>query len=384
MKRLVLLALAIATLIKLYLALFTQGSFDVLIYKGHLELVQQLGVTAYRSDGTFHNPFIHPPPVIHLLKFWGWLSKSGIPFGFWLRLPSVLADIGSFFLVWRWLRTFNLDNIYVLLALALCPTSILISGFHGNTDSLMMFLFLLSLFLIEKRSRWAGLVFGLALGIKIVPIIYAPAIFFSQHWRRRVEFFGLACITFLTCSLPYILQDPYLVITSVFGYASVYGGWGWSLLAYLFIPEPPTYLIHYGAMKYGVQGTHAIVAQVLKVITISIAVVLPLWRRNEPLVLKCAFITAIVLFFAPGFGYQYLVWLVPFAPLFGWPLMLAYYCATGFYLSTVYICYAERFCPTPIYVPLMSLACWLVILMMLMRTIRLMFTPAIHTAIETL
>src|ERR1041385_7539778 len=102
MKRLVLLALALATLIKLYLALFTQGSFDVLIYKGHLTLVQELGVTAYRGDGTFHNPFIHPPPVIHLLKFWGLLSKSGIPFGFWLRLPAVLADIGSFFLVWRW------------------------------------------------------------------------------------------------------------------------------------------------------------------------------------------------------------------------------------------------------------------------------------------
>jgi hypothetical protein len=362
MKRILCLALVLATLIKLYLAFFTQGSFDVLLFQGHLANVQKFGVSVYHTEGYLYNPFNHPPPMIHLMKFWGWLSQSGIPFRFWLRLSSILADIGSFFLLWHWLR--NHDRDWLLLALALCPASILISGFHGNTDPLMIFLTLLSIYLIGKNSRWAGVVFGLAVGVKIMPLIFGPAVFFHLTWRKRVEFFGLACATFLACSLPYILQDPKL-LASVFGYGGVYGDWGFTLLAYVFSPEPPSYAIHHGVVKYGVQGVHAGIAQILKLITIALALVVPFHLRNEKLFVQCGFVTAIVLFFAPGFGYQYLAWLVPFVLLAGLRMALVYYLTTGIYLSTIYICYATQRCLSPVYPALMAFACWLAILKVL-------------------
>jgi hypothetical protein len=367
MKRFLILALALATAFKLYLALFTQGSFDLLVYQGHLKKIQELGVGAYRAEGLYYNPFNHPPLMIYLLRFWGWLSHSGLPFHFWLRLPSVLADVGSFFLVWHWLKKLNRENVWVLLALALCPASILISGFHGNTDSLMMFLVLLSIYLIEKESRWAGVVFGVAVGVKVMPLIFCPAIFFYLSWRKRFEFFALACGVFLICSLPYVVQDPGAVWHAVFAYSSVYGGWGWTLIAYVLSPEVPAYLHVHGDMHYGVQGGHALIATALKWLTITLATVVPFWMRRD-LFVQCGVITTIVLFFAPGFGYQYLVWLVPFVTLVGLRMTLAYYLSTGLYLSTVYICYAERWtCPSPFYLSLMSLVCWLTVLAILLH-----------------
>jgi hypothetical protein len=369
-RRTLILVLAFATAIKLSLALFTQGSFDLLLYKGHLLKIQELGVGAYRAEGFYFNPFNHPPLMIHLLRFWGWLSQFGLAFGFWLRLPSVLADVGSVFLVWHWLGELKRENPWVLLALVLCPASILISGFHGNTDSLMIFLLLLSIYLVEKESRWAGVVFGLSVGIKVMPLIFAPAIFFHLPLRKRFEFFGLAGGIFLICSLPYVVQDPSGVWSAVFGYTSVYGGWGWTLLAHLFFPQPPTYVHSHGDVHYGVQGAHAVFAQILKWLTIALAIAVPFWLRRESLFVQCGFITAIVLFFAPGFGYQYLVWLVPFVTVLGLRETLAYYATTAIYLFTVYVCYAERFCPNPLYLTLMSLACWLSILFVLVIWIR--------------
>jgi uncharacterized membrane protein len=82
----------------------------------------------------------------------------------------------------------------MLLLFAICPTSILISGFHGNTDPVMIFFVLLSIYFIERLSAaWlAGLAFGMALNIKIVPIILIPAIFFYLGRKRVMRFFGFA------------------------------------------------------------------------------------------------------------------------------------------------------------------------------------------------
>ena len=54
----------------------------------------------------------------------------------------------------------------------LCPTSIMISGFHGNTDPLMIALLLLSVYLIEADApSWiAGATMGLATNVKVVPV----------------------------------------------------------------------------------------------------------------------------------------------------------------------------------------------------------------------
>ena len=355
------IALVCATVVKLYLALAPQGSLDVAGFLDHLQKIREFGVGAYRIRGVFNNPFNSPPPMIHVISLWGWLADStGLPFRFWLRLPSAVADIGSFVLVARWLIKFlaEQNRLRVLMCLALCPTAILISGFHGNTDSVMIFFVLLSIYLIE--TAWlAGLVFGLALCIKVAPFIFLPAIlFYLSSFRKRLIFLTIAVGVFLLCSLPYIASDPRAVFDMVFGYSSIYGPWGWPQLAVLAFPNP-TYL--HG--RFDVQGSHATFASILKYVNILSIVGVSLWlnlRKPKPdLLIQCGLIIAIFLFLTPGFGAQYLIWLVPFVTALGLRATLLYYVTSSLVVVRLYTCVAFGACLPRTPNLIITLICWL-------------------------
>src|SRR5215510_3618928 len=202
-------ALAAATALKLYLALTTAGSMDAVGFADHLTKIEQVGgLGAYAVRGAFNNPFNSPPFMIHALRAMGWLERTTrLPFPFWLRLPSVLADVGSFFITRRLLANIwparNLS--WPLFLVAVSPISIMISGYHGNTDSLMIFFVLLAVCFCEHRTRpWvAGLAFGAALCVKVVPLLFAPALLlYLPAARRRVQFcLGAAGLWFIA-SLP--------------------------------------------------------------------------------------------------------------------------------------------------------------------------------------
>jgi hypothetical protein len=360
-NRTLVIALVCATLLKLYLALAPAGSLDTAGFLDHLHKIRALGVGAYRVRGAFNNPFNSPPAMIHIIRIWGWLADaSGIPFRFWLRLPSVLADVGSFLLVGCWLRKLWPDKnpTEVLMCLALCPTAILISGYHGNTDSVMIFLVLLSLYLVE--TAWmAGLVFGLALCVKVIPLAFAPAIFlYLPSWRKRFTFFGSAALIFVICSLPYLAQDPKAILSTVFGYSSIYGKWGWTQLAVIIFPDP-TYL--HG--RFDVQGSHATFARILKLVTMVLIVGVSVWlnrpKSKPSLFIQCGLMTTILLFMAPGFGTQYLIWLVPFVVALGLRATVLYYLTSGLIVIREYACDAFALCLSPVLGLLLGFVCWL-------------------------
>src|SRR5712692_8510636 len=81
------LATIAATLVKLYLALYTSGSADVVGFSDHLNKIREFGVGVYYLKGPFNNPFNSPPFMIHALRGVGWLAdKTNLWFPFWLRL----------------------------------------------------------------------------------------------------------------------------------------------------------------------------------------------------------------------------------------------------------------------------------------------------------
>ncbi len=356
MSRFWLIAVALtallALLFKLYLALTSEGSADVVGFADHLAKIRELGGTgAYYVRGPFNNPFNSPPFMIHVIKAWGWLNETtGINFSFWLRLPGILADTGSLILAWRLLKLAPLlpRSPWLLLLLAVCPVSMMVSGYHGSTDSLMIFFVLASIYLIEKGERlWlAGLALGLAVNIKVAPLMLAPAIYFYlPAMRKRIAYFGVAAAVFLAGSVPYLLLDP-LILKNVFGYESLYGQWGWSVLMERWYWEAPRYL----NPPHDVTGIHAIFAAIGKSIML-IAILIASYRMNArergkpPLILQCGFIITLFLFLTPGFGIQYLVWLVPFViALDLWPTLL-FYLTAGIYQLMGYTCWAYRTTP---------------------------------------
>jgi len=60
----------------------------------------------------------------------------------------------------------------------------MISGFHGNTDPVMvMFLFIASVMLFREKPALCGLFLALSCQIKIIPLLLFPIFFF--FWLSR-------------------------------------------------------------------------------------------------------------------------------------------------------------------------------------------------------
>lgn len=365
-------ALALATLLKLYLALATSGSADVLGYEDYLVKIRSVGgIAAYYAGGAYGNPFNVPPLNIAVIRVMGWLADTtGLPFRFWLRLPCILADIGSFVIVWQLLeRTTFKSKSTTFLLFALCPAAIMISGFHGNSDPVMIFFVLLSIYLLEKRHTvWlAAIALGAAMSIKVVPLIFLPAfIFYLSTIRQRLSLLLITCAVFLVGAMPYIFQDPWIIIQKVFGYGSFYGVWGWTGLMNQIVgpnmdSSHPT-------------GSHGLINRIGKLLLLASIVAACFWmnRRDhkQPLFVQCGVVSFLFMFLTPGFGVQYLSWNIPFVVYLGlWPALM-FYATSSIFLFIDYHCWAywptqSYYCHTKI-PSLASLACWMSIIVVLM------------------
>ncbi|MGE5609404.1 MAG: glycosyltransferase 87 family protein [Bacillota bacterium] len=331
-----------ATACKVWLALRTFGSNDVLYWERFLQGYRDLGGAGlYRQYGLFN----HPPFMVHVLWVMGWLTDAtGVWFPFWLRLPAILADLGSVVLVYRMMvgdsgqsaarwaaakRWGTTKRGMAVVLMAGSPISVLVSGFHGNTDPVMIFFVLLSVYLVERRwPVWvAGVAMGMGMCIKVVPVIFMPAIFlYLPDMRRRVEYFGTVGATFVAASMPVIMQDPVIVAVKVFGYGSIYGHWGLSRLA-SWLPGSWDW-VNVGLERYGRYGA------------VGMVVAAAFWmnRRTEKprLFVQCGVVMFVFMSLSVGFGIQYLAWLVPWVVELGVAACVLCYGTSGVFQFLVY------------------------------------------------
>lgn len=330
-------AALLSFILKICIALRTYGTNDVLYWENFLATANRDG-----GIGLYHqiSYFNHPPFMIHLLHVLDFLTRiTGIGFPFWIRLPGILADLGSVYLVWKILsldKARNFAPVAVLL-MAVAPTSIMVSGFHGNTDPVMIFLVLLSVYLIDSR-HWiwlAGLALGMATNIKIVPVIFVPAIFlYLPDLRSRLKYFTAMGMVFLVCSIPYLFQEPVFIIKRVFGYGSIYGQWGFSRLLGSSLPESANWI----NSAYNQYGKFLVVA-----IIIGVSIWMNRMSKRPSLFLQLGLVVFVFMTLSPGFGIQYLAWLIPWVVGLGVGATVIYYLASGIFSFLVYNYWAVQF-----------------------------------------
>lgn len=156
------------------------------------------------------------------------LSEWGVPLRVTIRAVSSAADVISGLLVFEILRRRGslLRATIAGVAVGASPVLFLISGYHGNTDPLFVMLVLLGSFLIidKRMALLGGVALGLAIGIKLVPIVVLPtiAVYLVRHRRdllvRAAAGFG---VTFAVTWGPAILTQWDGLKRNVLGYAGI-------------------------------------------------------------------------------------------------------------------------------------------------------------------
>jgi len=317
-------------LLKAWMALTTAGAPDITVWKDFLLHVKQCGVCVYETGGLMQhahgsrlNPFNHPPFIIHFLRFVDLVSAvSGVPFEAAFRIITSIVDLASAAVVYKLLQREKLFQPVVFLLYLLAPATIIISGYHGNTDTLMIFFVLLTALLIE-RPEAAGVAFGIALSIKIVPIMFVPVFLFYLTKNRR-WFVTAAAATFLITSVPFLFESPLVIAREVLGYRGFSGRWGWTQA--LFAAIGPGDLFNL---------ITRIAAYLLLALLTYYAV-----RMNRgakpPLYFQLAFTAFLFLVFTPAWGTNYMPWLDPFPGVLGFAPAVLYYVASGSLLGYLY------------------------------------------------
>ena len=219
--------------------------------------------------------------------------------------------------------------------LAVAPPLILVSGFHGNTDTIMVMFLVLTVYLMEKgRTGPAGTAFAMAMSFKVVPVLMIPVFLLNlgSH-RRRLVFFAVAGAALLLLWSPYVFQDPFGVVKKTIGYRSLYGQWGLSYLAEHYLSSQ-----NWINRIFRRLGAYLLVAAIT-----SLAV----WmNRIDPKPSLFSQIGLVFFFFmalSNGFGVQYLTWLVPWAVGLGAVPAALYYITSGAFLLLVYNYWSEGF-----------------------------------------
>ena len=313
-RRCVLFAAGVALVIKVLIAWNTIGTNDVVSFYFFGKSLTEAGLeSTYVSQVSFNHPplvaaFIHG---IYQLDHVPWMHENGIAFPFLLRLPGIIADFVVVMVLLAAAGRLRLP-IWSLLVLALSPVSVMVSGFHGNTDSVMVLLLVLAAYMcLRERPILCAFFLALSCQIKIISLLLTPIFFFYWLHRRKVLSFTLPLVVAsILLWIEPLLKFPAVFIHRVLFYGSFWGIWGITYwLKLTGVPDfgPVTY--------YNFLPLQQVVVTALKV-AIIIAVLALAWRRRKldarGLFASLAWAWVIFFIFSPGVCAQYMVWLMPF------------------------------------------------------------------------
>jgi hypothetical protein len=326
--------LLLATAFKLWLALTTIGTNDVYGWNMFMDYIVKNGsVTIYRDIPSYN----HPPFMSGILRVLSTLSPyapHGFPF--LIRLPAIAADIVTTIVIFRLVRLgWNERRALVCaVGVALSPILIMVSGFHGNSDPVFMSMVLLAAdrLLIGKSPIVAGLLLGLSVNVKLVPLIVVPVFLFHLGTFGARARFCLALATVAAVGFGYHVWMSYpFMRRNVFNYGGQRGTWGLGELCAAGWP-----LITSPKVSFWLKLTIGFL------ITVRAAVLAWLRRssgdqtRARELLVSIGWAFLIFMLITPGFGIQYLAWLAVASFLIGPVGAVGYGLLGGLFMFSVY------------------------------------------------
>jgi hypothetical protein len=311
-RRLLLALIVLSFIARFAISACSIGTSDIPSFNRFAWSIDRDGLLAtYRTDVEFNHPPIPP--------YWAWLAMRitrpllahnpnlvMLAFAFVFRMPVILADAGSAWLLWKiWkTRASEINALKTVAFYAWCPAAILVSAYHGNTDPIYAFFCLLCVYLIEDRDApfLGGLALAAAINIKLVPVLLIlPLALSLRRWSDLLKFIG----GLAPGVLPFV--PPLLFATSSFAhnalaYRSRMELWG---IGFFLLASAPDGTTPQAVIAFRDAGRYLLLALVC-----GWSIAARIWRRwNRYDIAAVTF--ALFLVFAPGFGVQYLVILLP-------------------------------------------------------------------------
>ena len=332
MKRALIAVVAFGALLRIALALVSIGSNDVPIWQAFGRDANREG---FLSLWVTHGWMNHPPfPVAYATLVNAIVGESTYRTGLLIKLPGLVADVVSMTLVASIVtRRAGSRRAGVIAAtlLAVNPTSLLIVGYHGNTDPILAMFVLVTWWLADRgRFGLAALALGASINVKLGPapsLVLLLACARSQRELLRIVA-GLAAsaVPFVVMT---VLVGPEFLRHTV-GYRPP--AFSWLANVAWFSRNLPTV----GPLGMFLSSTHyATVTQS----TFLIAAALAWVRRRTPdrydvLTLGALYWAAFM--FWNGGGLQYAIWPVPLLAAVRPRLALGYGVAAGVWLAWAY------------------------------------------------
>ena len=185
--------------------LFVQNNLSVELFNG---LNSKIYYTCY-------------PPVNQLIfGISAFLSPNSISGSIIImRLFIILAELGTILLLIKLLKLFEIQqNLFMIYAFN--PLSIVELTGNLHFEAIMICFLILSIyFLIKEKLFLSAFIFSLAVGIKLLPLIFLPLLIKKLGWKKGLLFSGSVLGLFGLMFVPFLSRE---LITNFFSSINLY------------------------------------------------------------------------------------------------------------------------------------------------------------------
>ncbi|HWZ90709.1 MAG TPA: glycosyltransferase family 87 protein, partial [Polyangiaceae bacterium] len=210
--------------LRLLVSAVSHGSNDIDTWQRFARSVLRYGVLrTYELEPKFN----HPPLMGYYAAFADRCATVlGLGFDVTFKLLPIIASSATVFMVQRLARL----KLGSLLLFALNPTDVLISAYHGNTDSICAACCVAAvLFADRERPFFSGLFLGAAMNVKLIPTVLIVPLALSLPPRKMWRF-GLPLALSALPFVPVLLGPWQAFQSNAISYNSQLARWGVSLL----------------------------------------------------------------------------------------------------------------------------------------------------------
>lgn len=224
-------AIALGLLLRVVVAWFSIGSNDAFFWLDFARSIQKDGlIHLYQTSSWFNHP---PIPGLAAWLLNQLSEMTGLSFWFLFKLPDIAADALSCWLLWQIGKTRGGDwGRWAAVAFAWNLTSILVTGYHCNTDPMYAALSLLAAWFIVDRRNFlaAGLALAAAINVKIIPLLLIPPLASTCGNLKDLRRFLLGLSAGVLPFLPVLFFAGPMFMRVVLGYNSFIDRWGISFV----------------------------------------------------------------------------------------------------------------------------------------------------------